>query len=347
MLMVVFGAGASFDSCPTYPPGTRVPTAHPLNKFHRPPLANELFANRPSFAKAIDDFPECRPIVPRLRNLGERSIEAVLEDIQQEAETYPRAKQELAAVRCYLHRVITETETEWLRVIRQVTNYLTLIREIERTHKADEPVGLVTFNYDTLLEYACFHFGLHVEGIPDYTRHPFYKVFKLHGSVNWSRRVEPQIVSPSGTDPLTALQNMVQRAAELRITDDYIFSSGRTTGVVQGKLAFPAIAIPVEKKSSFECPQQMIDELTALLPQVSKMLVIGWRATEAHFLDLLKRHLRRGVRLHIVAAAKGKAEETQVRLHKALLNNRPSSSIDRDGFTNFMLDRRVEQFLEA
>src|SRR6266568_3188132 len=180
MLLVIFGAGASFDSAPTYPPGANVLGGDRVNNFHRPPLANELFENRPLFAEAIDRFPECRPIVPRLRNLGDRSIEAVLEDIQGEAETYARANQELAAVRCYLHRVISRTENEWRGVAKHVTNYLTLLREIERTHPKG-PVCLVTFNYDMLLEDALLHFDLHIEGMSDYTqKHPFYRVFKLH-----------------------------------------------------------------------------------------------------------------------------------------------------------------------
>src|SRR5260370_5304529 len=90
MLMVIFGAGASFDSCPTYLPGAQVPMSGDqarLNKLYRPPLANELFENRPLFAEAIDRFPECRTIVPRLRNLGERSLEATLEDIRSEEHT--------------------------------------------------------------------------------------------------------------------------------------------------------------------------------------------------------------------------------------------------------------------
>src|SRR5260370_475202 len=65
MLMVIFGAGASFDSCPTYLPGAQVPMSGDqarLNKLYRPPLANELFENRPLFAEAIDRFPECRTI---------------------------------------------------------------------------------------------------------------------------------------------------------------------------------------------------------------------------------------------------------------------------------------------
>jgi len=52
MLLVIFGAGASFDSARTYPPGTKVRGGDHLNNFHRPPLANELFENRPVFAEA-------------------------------------------------------------------------------------------------------------------------------------------------------------------------------------------------------------------------------------------------------------------------------------------------------
>ena len=78
MLLVIFGAGASYDSIPTYPPGTHIPTGDTLNKFHRPPLANELFENRPVFAEAITYLPECAPIVPRLRSLKGESLEAAL-----------------------------------------------------------------------------------------------------------------------------------------------------------------------------------------------------------------------------------------------------------------------------
>ena len=69
MLMVIFGAGASYDSVSTYPPNV---VGHPhggdvANRFHRPPLANELFENRPLFADIIERFQACEPIIPRLR----------------------------------------------------------------------------------------------------------------------------------------------------------------------------------------------------------------------------------------------------------------------------------------
>jgi hypothetical protein len=58
--MVIFGAGASFDSSPTYvygahePPDATQTDRH--NVFYRPPLASSLFSNRPIFIDAIELF---------------------------------------------------------------------------------------------------------------------------------------------------------------------------------------------------------------------------------------------------------------------------------------------------
>jgi len=54
MLLIVFGAGASFDSSPTYKPEQGAP--HP----ERPPLANHLFAPTDRFATALEEFLECQ-----------------------------------------------------------------------------------------------------------------------------------------------------------------------------------------------------------------------------------------------------------------------------------------------
>src|SRR5438445_8907066 len=157
MLMVTFGAGASFDSSPTYAPGMTPPTEPGLHdNFFRPPLAKELFADRPLFMDALDAFPQCKTIVPRLRDprviSGEISIEALLQEIEAEAEAYPRGRQELAAVRFYLQRAIHQSEMRWLGITRGITNYLSLLREIERTFPK-EPVCLVTLNDDTLRDH--------------------------------------------------------------------------------------------------------------------------------------------------------------------------------------------------
>jgi hypothetical protein len=353
MLMVIFGAGASFDSCPTYPPGYAgaVIGGHSLNKDYRPPLANELFENRPIFADAIKSFPQIQPIVPKLRSLKGETLEAVLQNLQARSESYPRGAQQLAAVRYYLRSVIRQCETPWREVAGGVTNYKSLLNEIERANTSKEPVCLVTFNYDTLLEDALSDFGLPIEAMDDYTKkHPIYRLFKLHGSVNWAREVGVPTKAENPGYVWAVVNDLIERAAEIhdQITQNYILTWDHPPGVVGGKPVFPAIAIPVEKKSTFECPRQMLDELIALLPKVSKILVIGWRATEAHFLALLKENLRRGAHLWIVAGPdQQQGEDIKVRICRELLNNPPSASVDRGGFTDFILSRRPEQFLAS
>jgi hypothetical protein len=355
-LMVIFGAGASFDSSPTYTPGIVPPGASPTdhhNDFNRPPLAKDLFANRPLFIDALEAFPQCKPIVPRLRApaviSGQMSIETLLQEIEEEAKTYTRGTQELAAVRCYLQRAISQCEMNWRSTTRGITNYLTLLREIERTHRGDEPVCLVTFNYDTLLEAALEHLGLMVRSMEDYIdRLALFRVFKLHGSVNWAQEVLIQLPGNIYLDhPHLVLRHLIENAAGLPISNRFVLCDPGNMGVANGGPAFPAIAIPLEKKQSFQCPQHMIDQLTAALPHVTKILTIGWRASEAHFLELLKRDLKRGVFLSIVAGNQTEAENIRVRIHEVLLNNPPSSTAEPTGFTEFIRSRRAESILSS
>jgi len=110
MLMVVFGAGASYDSIPSRPPGV-YPT-HTLPS--RLPLANELFDDRPLFREAITRFPQCQAVIPYLQRLPDGvSLERVLEGLQREANEYPQRNQQLAAIRFYLQYLIWRCERDW------------------------------------------------------------------------------------------------------------------------------------------------------------------------------------------------------------------------------------------
>ena len=346
--MVIFGAGASYDSVPTYPPGSPayVYGGDSSNNHFRPPLANELFENRPMFAEAILKYPECQPIVPRLRTLRKESLEEALADILEQSKSSLRALKQLAAVRCYLQRVIRESEDGWRTVAKGVTNYKSLLNLIEIAHTGNEPVCLVTFNYDTLLEDALYDFGLPITSIDDYTKkHPYYRIFKLHGSINWAREVQIQLQTTSRSAE-AVIRELIERANEMHILERYVFARDRVIGLVGGIATFPAIAVPVEKKTSFECPAELLKTLADLLPEVTRMLVIGWRGTEMHFLELLKQYLRKGIQLYIVAGRKAYADTTSVQIHRALVNKSPYSSVDPGGFTDFILDRRAERFLQ-
>jgi SIR2-like protein len=260
----------------------------------------------------------------------------------------------LAAVRYYLQWIITQSCGSWRSVTRSVTNYVGLLDQIELVHKGNERVALVTFNYDTLLEEALSHFGLDIGTFSDYTqKHPFYRVFKVHGSVNWGRILTNKIESQNPTNPNLVASEWIRKAAELNITDEYVLSPGMPTAIVGGRPAFPAIAIPVERGKNFECPASLIAELKELLPHTSKMLVIGWRGTEQHFLDLLKAHVRAGVRLapsfwlHIVAGNAKDAQDARVNICEGAQLNHPNDQVSQtgEGFTGFMTSGDVKKFL--
>ena len=123
MLMVIFGAGASYDSSLSYPTGPPY-----LHKDHRPPLADELFDNRDAFSEVAARFYRCLPIIQQLRHRGQGgSVEQKLQRLQEECEDYPAGLRELAAVRFYLNVILVDCIDRWNKVTKGITNYPTLL----------------------------------------------------------------------------------------------------------------------------------------------------------------------------------------------------------------------------
>lgn len=84
--MVIFGAGASYDSAPDFPPpqpqagqqnfGSRLAQPNP-REFWRPPLATQLFLDsNGDFGEIVRNYPKLLPILPHLRRPSSgRSVE--------------------------------------------------------------------------------------------------------------------------------------------------------------------------------------------------------------------------------------------------------------------------------
>ena len=124
MIMEIFGAGASYDSVPSRPP-SRYPRTGLMS---RPPLATELFLDDGFFAASLRSFPQCKPIVPYLQSRPpEETVEHALEVLQAEGQEDPERKRQIAAIRYYLHLVISECEGRWKEVAHGITNYVTLL----------------------------------------------------------------------------------------------------------------------------------------------------------------------------------------------------------------------------
>jgi len=99
----------------------------------------------------------------------------------------------------------------------------------------------------------------------------------------------------------------------------------------------PAIAVPLQTKQTFECPKAHCDALQMCLPRVKKILTIGWRGLEGHFIKLLSDHLR-GVQ-SLMTVSRGDANQIAERLRSRLPNRAVEHmklSVFEEGFSNFI-----------
>jgi hypothetical protein len=337
---VIFGAGASYDSDPSYPSGQSD------DENARLPLADQLFADRPIFSTALKRFPLCHAIIPYLRNRANNiSVEQVLENLQEESQARPLRHKQLAAVRFYLHLMLWECERRWKEVTKHITsNYRTLLDQIEHHRSLYDRVCLVTFNYDTLLDSEFPSVARQIETMFDYVFDENYKLIKVHGSINWAREVRTPIDGLHSKNTWQVGQELIDRADSLDVSANYRIVTTHPTGLLPEPRIpiFPALAIPVQRKQTFECPADHIALLRECIAQTTKLLFIGWRATEYHFMELLKM-IRSGTRGLVVAGGKANAEEVIERLNREGVQANWFHT--EGGFTDFVAQRVADKFL--
>jgi SIR2-like protein len=340
MLMVIFGAGASFDSSQAF----RDPEREPW----RPPLAKNLFLDRyRDFGSIVAKYPKLTHILPYLREpTNGRSVEQVLESLQEEGKGNAESQRELASVRFYLCELLSKVTDEWSAQTSGATNYAPLVRDILRFNTTGEEVCLVTFNYDLLLERALVTFGYKTRQPDEHlVSHPTLKLFKLHGSVSWSRLVD----LPEGTR--LHHQALIDQADTIKVTDRFVLANATNASEAHNFRSpiFPAIAIPVQTKSDehFECPLSHRDYLAKMLPHVTRILIIGWQAKEAHFLRMLQSNLPKLTRVMVVGADEADARGTLRYFLREIGLYIADSSVGRGGFTSFVVNQEGDAFFKA
>jgi hypothetical protein len=344
MILVVLGAGASFDLDPTHPP-----TPNQYETEPRMPLAKDLFADRAAFNECLEEYPAARTLIPYLR--GQTDVEAQLQRLQAEADSDAQRVRQLAAIRYYLRDMIAVYQSACLQRASHITNHATLIDQLRRT--TSDEIYLVTFNYDTLLENALTaQLDLKFDSFEGYIADSRFMVFKLHGSCNWARIVKTPLLQSGNV-----AAELIRRAPELEVSDEFCFATKFPRGhfmrefpeirpggsVVHHKREvglFPAIAIPVRDKDQFECPSAHTTRLRDVLPKVQGILTVGWRASESQFLKMLSEHLRQPViRCVVVSGNYDGAQETITNLRSA--NTNIGFTSFHGGFTRFVQESQL------
>ena len=248
MLLVILGAGASYDSVPAHPPaeGADLPD--------RPPLADSLFENRPVFREAMNAFPAIQPIVPLLQRRHGKSLEQQLQLLARESAGHAVRSQQLMAVRYYIQYILRRIEDPWLRAVAgHVTNLKSMLDEIDRCTPKGYAVPIVSFNYDRIVEEAMQSRGIPIASLDDYVADSRFKLFKVHGSIDWVRRTgikAADVAVPA--NQWGAMAAVTQRAASLNLTKEFFISADYPSGMLDEELVAPALAIPLEDKTDFE-----------------------------------------------------------------------------------------------
>ena len=349
MLTVILGAGASFDAL--QPDVLDQVTVGDVDNF-RPPLAKELFEPRSSFGEVLDKYPECAAVVGELRRTIARgaAVEEELERLMERADYHPVLHRALVALRFYLQETLWVCGKRWREVSHGVTNYSGFfLRLDEWRHLAKEQVCIVNFNYDLLADDALANtLGMNLSSVEMFVADERYKYLKPHGSCNWGRRVR----APGGTHyskAAHARRILIENAGALDLTEDFVLrdpDQPPSDSSPYPSILLPAIAMPVTTKYGFECPGNQLQFLDRSLRETFKILIIGWRASEGHFLERFSNLPGLAPKVQIVGASDEGVAETVMNLAARGLD--PSSmETFTDGFSGYVGSNDMDRFLAA
>jgi hypothetical protein len=297
VLLVVLGAGASYDYARDHPPAP--PGGRDILNF-RPPLTDALVNSGELSRSVLNDVPDraASALVGALRGRpASVSLEQWLD--QKIGDPEGDNARELLALRLYLQILLGKCSEEGLEEVSGVTNQAVLVRSIDgwrRSQSKPRPVLYVTFNYDSILDRALVtHFRWQPRSLEAYVDRDEFKLFKLHGSWNWKQvtgvRCEYDIPEKVPVAELRRALLDNARSFPGRL-GEIVLSGGNQYAHRFGdgphRLALPALAIPFGTKATFMCHPGHHAELSRLLPGVDHMLSIGWKGGEPHFLEMLK-----------------------------------------------------------
>jgi hypothetical protein len=335
LLLVIFGAGASYDASSDVTPGS--------NDDARIPLADHLFdvglADIAMSYPRVNDFVTfLRPPPSGVAVEDGRHVEDLLEEFRLESLGDPDRVSELMAVRFYIQGVIQAQEHRWTRVDKGVSNYRTLFREIHRIIPRDEAIGLVTFNYDTLAERALSQLAGPFPDFDSYVTGSRWKLFKVHGSADWARRVSIPIGNIDQLNDWAVAREIVDRASEVDPFGAFVrWKGSRPQSRDEGGPLIPALAVPFSSKQDFELPPGHKQALEDILPRVTRVLIVGWRGTDKPFVDLLQAARPNVERMISVGGREPRAPITN--LQRAFVASETWKH--SGGFSGFLRDRRT------
>ena len=347
-LLVILGAGASFDCLPS--PGRQGIT---------PPLTKDLAWGD---SVLVSHYPMVRPLLGDLRTRlrsasrgGEPlTLENGLSEYLERREFDVNVPRHVAAMRFYLRDLLWNATNAVMAETGGITNYTAFVTScIHWALRTQSHVCFVSFNYDPLLEIALQDHGRPLLGaVTPFAGSQHASVIKPHGSVLWAWSQSGFVASRNINNPKA---QAIQAGEPKTDRHSRIFSSDVPQDVVtldDGLMtpAIPALALPMANKSELVWPKEQETFFLTELPRgaFGRVLTIGWRAAEPHFTHLLDHLIVPRAKYVIVGGNDDDARETFSNFHSALpVKQKGTVEQDGNGFRRLVEDRELLDSLLA
>jgi hypothetical protein len=339
MLTVIFGAGASHGSAP--------PAGIPAGA-KPPPLTSELVSS--AYGDVASQFPASKPAIFRLqralRDRPDTLIEAEMSALVNESATRPEVGRHLVALRYYLSEVIEREASAWWKTLNGFTAYGELLDRLGVWRSmSGEPVALVTFNYDVLLDESVVAQAgdWQLNKFESYIRRPDWRLYKLHGSTNWSRIATTGELPGGNNNPASVIASITDDVIEGGRLELRRWREGAPDDFFE--VAAPGIAVPTDLKRTFCCPQPHVEALARDLGETDRLLIIGWQASEPHALELIRQTPIR--QIAVCDVNESGARPVAGKLGEGGVAARFWAALDFLGFTDMLQSGWLEQWLES
>ena len=263
VLTVLIGAGASFDCASSITGQT--------DEGFRPPLVKQLFEPKPTFDAVLSKYPRARALSATIRSrvAGGDGLEEVFRDLASEHSRVLR--RQYWQVPLYLQELLGEVSAHYIR--SGGSHFDLLVGEAERS--TYDQVVYVTTNYDLFLERALGDlYDVSFRTLEDYcSPERKWSLIKLHGSSTWGQKLRNAVINSSNAvDILDSVEDdELQVAKTIEILAGYQDSQR----VIQHKLFYPALSVPVAGKDDFVCPEEHMAFLESVIGGEPRLACTG------------------------------------------------------------------------
>lgn len=366
LLLVVVGAGASFDCLPDAP----LQIFDPLSgdggltwNEVRPPVTRDLVLGSGFHNKVLNRYPAAGGLADELRqrlavNATSETLEQVLSEISARESHDPDTSIRMLALRYYLRDLFFAC-ADYVSApsLGGVTNYTRLVAQSNAWATANHGrVCFVNFNYDMLLDSACSAGTRYAIGIEPQDPNGVFSLVRPHGSIAWEQRSGEGGSSYSSKRRIaqTVLEDWRVPSVSPVIHVDLTTPDTSALYSVQPSIPVMALPLPAKSEETLVWPDEQRRFFESLAGQASKVVILGWRGVDEHFTPYLARAARQDCALLIVAGGdQEEARKETVRIEQRLVtvggrhaSSAPSAERHITGFSTFMASGHYRNFLD-